>query len=47
MYSTILHSWSAQDLRSLELISSGPVAFFTFIWDMKAVERELEVRMGQ
>ena len=32
MYSTILHSWSVQDLRSLELISSGPVAFFTFIF---------------
>lgn len=28
--STILHSWSTQDLKSLELIPSGPTAFFRF-----------------
>ena len=32
MYSTILHSWSAQDLRSLELIPSLPITFFAFIF---------------
>ncbi|MCJ8747619.1 hypothetical protein PDJAM_G00155590, partial [Pangasius djambal] len=32
MNSTIPHSWSAQDLRSLALMPSGPAAFLAFIF---------------
>ena len=48
MCSTIPHSWSAQDLRSLELMPSGPVAFLALIfWNWFLTWVVLKVRLEQ